>query len=156
MESSGFGLKDSGVREQFDTGSQRDARAGKGRFDLIPPMALRRLAGVYEKGAAKYDDDNWKKGQPLRRFLDSGLRHVAAVMEGKEDEDHVFQAVWNLVGYAWTLDEIRAGRLPEALAAGVPNAVRPKFPCSDLVDSARAAEVLLRTRTPPFHGVALD
>ena len=39
-----FILKDSGKREEFPTGSRRDQRAGKGRFDLIPTMALRRLA----------------------------------------------------------------------------------------------------------------
>src|SRR3954469_16270146 len=68
--------KDSGARESFPTGMVRDTREGKGRFDLIPPIPLRRLAGVYERGAAKYDDNNWKKGAPYSRFLDSALRHI--------------------------------------------------------------------------------
>lgn len=82
---------------------------------MIPPMALRRLARVYERGARKYGDDNWRKGQPLRRYIDSCLRHVAAAAEMEEDEDHVFQAVWNLIAFAYTLDQIRLGRLPSEL-----------------------------------------
>jgi hypothetical protein len=111
-----FVVKDSGKREDFETGARRDTRTGKGRFDLIPTMALRRLAQVYEKGAVKYGDKNWQKGQPLSRYLDSCLRHVAAAADGQEDEDHLFQAVWNLVALAWTLEEVRGARLPAALA----------------------------------------
>ena len=115
LEDTPFVLKDSGERQKFSTGSQRDRRAGKGRFDLIPAMALRRLARVYELGALKYDDNNWKKGQPLSRYLDSAMRHTAAAADGLEDEDHIFQAVWNLVALAWTLEEIRVQRLPKTL-----------------------------------------
>ena len=32
-------IKDSGKREEFQTGSRRDTREGKGRFDLFPPLA---------------------------------------------------------------------------------------------------------------------
>lgn len=88
--------KDSGQREQFATGSQRDTREGKGRFDLISPLPLFRLAGIYERGAAKYGDHNWSKGQPFSRFLDSALRHLAQWQAGRQDEDHLGQAVWNL------------------------------------------------------------
>lgn len=35
---------DSGVHEEFDTGSRRDSRDGKGRFDLLPCHAMCRLA----------------------------------------------------------------------------------------------------------------
>lgn len=110
-----YTIKDSGQRQDFPTGSVRDTRDGKGRFDLIPPLFLRRLAAVYEKGAAKYGDNNWQKGQPLRRFFDSTMRHLMAVREGQEDEDHLFQAIWNIGGIAWTLEEIRARRLPAEL-----------------------------------------
>lgn len=33
-------IKDSGKREEFATGSRRDTREGKGRFDLLPPFAI--------------------------------------------------------------------------------------------------------------------
>lgn len=110
-----FGLKDSGERQQFTTGSQRDTQAGKGRPDLIPTLWIRRLAAVLEKGAAKYGENNWQKGQPLSQFYASGLRHMLAAKDGMEDEDHLFQAAWNFMSLAWTLEEIRAGRLPAEL-----------------------------------------
>lgn len=91
-----FSLKDSGIREEFKTGSVRDSRKGKGRFDLITPFALRRLAIIYEKGAEKYEVRNWEKGQEFSRFLDSAERHINDFKMGKEDEDHLAQAAWNL------------------------------------------------------------
>jgi len=33
-------VRDSGKREEFDTGSRRDTRQGKGRYDLLSPIAL--------------------------------------------------------------------------------------------------------------------
>lgn len=89
-------LKDSGQREVFESGMIRDSRVGKGRFDLISPIALRRLALVYEKGALKYSPRNWEKGAPLSRFLDATLRHLNQFKEGMRDEDHLAQAAWNI------------------------------------------------------------
>lgn len=110
-----FVTKDSGERQEFETGSKRDTREGKGRFDLIPPGPLRRLAGVYERGAVKYGDRNWEKGQPLMRFLDSALRHINEVKAGEPEEDHAAHAAWNLFAFMHTLSEIEAGRLPKDL-----------------------------------------
>ena len=110
-----FELKDSGKLEEFKTGSRRDSREGKGRFDLIPIPELRRLAQAYERGAAKYGDDNWRLGQPLRRYVDSAMRHLLAAAEGQEDEDHIIQAAWNCFAFAYTLRAVREGRLPETL-----------------------------------------
>jgi hypothetical protein len=92
----GYVTKDSGKREEMPTGSVRDTREGKGRFELISPFALRRLAGVYERGAAKYASRNWEKGQPFSRFLDSALRHLNSFAMGWTDEDHLSQALWNV------------------------------------------------------------
>ncbi len=94
---SGYVTKDSGKREEMATGSVRDSREGKGRFELISPFALARIAGVYERGAAKYASRNWEKGQPYSRFLDSALRHMNRFAMGWTDEDHVAQAAWNLL-----------------------------------------------------------
>jgi hypothetical protein len=88
--------KDSGQRETMETGSVRDSREGKGRFDLVSPFALARLAGVYERGAKKYSARNWEKGQPYSRFLDSAKRHLEAFHRGWTDEDHLAQAAWNI------------------------------------------------------------
>jgi hypothetical protein len=110
-----FTLKDSGQREEFPTGSVRDTREGKGRFDLISPIALKRLAVVYERGAAKYSSHNWRLGQPLSRYLDSALRHTFQVLEGKEDEDHAAQAAWNLFAFIETQARIKNGELSAEL-----------------------------------------
>jgi hypothetical protein len=61
-----FEVKDSGKRQEFETGAVRDVRDGKGRYDLISPYALKRLAIIYERGALKYGDDNYLKGMPHR------------------------------------------------------------------------------------------
>lgn len=107
--------KDSGRREEWDTGSRRDTREGKGRYDLLSPVSIRRLAGVMERGAAKYGDRNWEKGQPLSRYLDSALRHTFQVLEGKTDEDHAGQAAWNLMAFIHTQEKIAGGELPAEL-----------------------------------------
>lgn len=110
-----FVVKDSGTRETWETGSRRDSREGKGRFDLIPTLPLRELAIHYEQGAAKYDDNNWKKGQPLMRYIDSAMRHINALVAGENTENHAIAAAWNMFAYRWTLNEIQSGRLPREL-----------------------------------------
>jgi hypothetical protein len=82
--------------EEMETGARRDCREGKGRYDLIPPKPLKRLALVYEKGANKYGENNWKKGMKVSRVLDSALRHIFLYMEGDDVEDHLAQAAWNI------------------------------------------------------------
>lgn len=91
-----YGMKDSGERENFESGAVRDRRDGKGRFDLISPFALKRLALVYEKGAKKYADRNWEKGIPASRCLDSALRHLNQYLAGHKDEDHLAQCAFNI------------------------------------------------------------
>lgn len=90
----------------FDTGAIRSDSAGKGRFDLISPVMLRRLAGVYERGAKQKGDRNWEGGFPMSRALDSALRHINQYREGYRDEDHLAQAIWNIAA-AIHFEELR-------------------------------------------------
>lgn len=113
--SAGLTIKDSGARQEFATGSRRDSRAGKGRFDLLPPDAIALLARVMEAGALKYGDRNWELGQPLSRYIDSGLRHTFRFMRGDVDEDHLGAALWNLACAAQTREWLATGRLPAEL-----------------------------------------
>ena len=108
-------VKDSGERQNFGTGSVRDTNVGKGRFDLIAPFAMLRLAQHYENGAQKYGDRNWELGQPLSRYLDSAMRHLTKVIMGLEDEDHLCAATWNLMAVIETQKRIELGILPEEL-----------------------------------------
>ncbi len=41
-------IKDDGSRHEFNTGAVRDIQEGKGRCDLLPPLALLRLARHFE------------------------------------------------------------------------------------------------------------
>lgn len=111
-------LKDSGKREEFATGSRRDTREGKGRYDLLlvgMPDALRELAVLLERGAEKYGERNWEKGQPVTRYLDSAVRHLACAADGMEDEQHLIQAAWNALAAYQTRVRARRGDLPAEL-----------------------------------------
>lgn len=119
-----FTLKDSGERRGFDTGAVRDMSSGKGRYDLLQVLALKRIADIMEKGAQKYDARNWEKGMPLSVFIDSAFRHLCQYIEGKRDEDHLGQAAWNLLSAAQTEEMIERGILPESLN-DLPNYVGP-------------------------------
>jgi hypothetical protein len=100
---------------ELPTGSRRDNRKGKGRYDLLPPYVRRRDAVHMENGAEKYGERNWEKGQPLSFYLDSASRHLDDLILGKIDEDHAAAARWNIACYMWTLNEIEHGRLPKEL-----------------------------------------
>jgi hypothetical protein len=108
-------VKDSGERRDFDTGSRRDVRRGKGRFDLVNPIALKRLARHYENGGAKYGDHNWELGQPMMSYLDSAIRHLYTFIEGNRDEDHLAAVMWNAAAAIYTEEMIRRGILPDEL-----------------------------------------
>lgn len=108
-------VKDSGVRESFDTGSVRDTEEGKGRFDLLPWYALERLAQHYQNGATKYGDNNWRKGQRLGRYLSSAMRHLTKYAMGYRDEDHLAAAMWNIASIIETEKMIGDGILPAEL-----------------------------------------
>lgn len=108
-------VKDSGQRRQFATGAVRDIQKGKGRSDLIPAIALDRVAKHYENGALKYGDNNWMRGIPLKSFLDSALRHIHKWEMGMYDEDHLAAAVFNLMGLIHTEEMIDHGILPKEL-----------------------------------------
>lgn len=106
---------DSGKRREFKTGSVRDTRDGKGRFDLLPPHGITRLAQHFENGARKYGDHNWLKGQPLSGYLDSALRHIFKQLGGSREEDHMAAAAWNALAYIETEYRIEKGLLPKEL-----------------------------------------
>ena len=100
----------------FPTGSVRDSRSGKGRFDLIPPEPMFQLARHYEGGCENYGERNWEMGQPLcASYLDSAERHFYQLKAGMTDENHAIAAVWNLFGFIQTLTWIEDGVLPQEL-----------------------------------------
>ena len=117
-----YEIKDSGKRENFETGAVRDIQENKGRFDLIPQRTLTALAIHYELGCKKYGDRNWEKGIPVQVFLNSATRHLAKTVEGLNDENHLISAIWNLFCAYETILRIQSEKLPESLY-GLPNRV---------------------------------
>lgn len=99
-------IADSGNRHEFETGAVRDMQEGKGRCDLLPPLAILRLARHFEEGAKKYGERNWEKGIPINSFIDSSLRHILKYMAGEDDEDHLVAAAWNLMCALETEDKL--------------------------------------------------
>lgn len=92
------GIDDGGQRISYGEGKAiREPSAGKGRYDLITPFGIMRLAKWYELGSKKYEDRNWEKGMPFSRYIDSAKRHIDKYIMGMTDEDHLAAAVWNLL-----------------------------------------------------------
>lgn len=131
--------KDSGVRENFSTGSRRDTRKGKGRFDLLPARAIQLIAIHFENGAEKYGDRNWEKGQPLSRYLDSALRHLFKHQQGLRDEPHLIAAAWNLLCMIDTEVRIREGFLPRDLDDLEALSSNPPYDASSKIDASAGA-----------------
>lgn len=104
-------VADSGQRQEFPTGSRRDIEEGKGRYDLLPFYALHRLAIHFENGARKYGDNNWRKGQPYRRYFSSAVRHLIKWSVGYSDEDHLAAAAWNIMCLIETEFMVNQGKL---------------------------------------------
>lgn len=111
-----FPTKDNGSRVVYATGAQREEQTGKGRFDLISPKALRRIARLYERGAVKYGASNMRAGMPLFRFLDSAERHLNEYKDGDRSEDHLAAIAWNAMEAIHLVERIERGELPADLA----------------------------------------
>lgn len=97
---------DSGKRESYKSGMRRDTQDGKPRFDLVVPelipyerQMLTRWAALMSRGAEKYGDRNWEKGnglEELNRAKASAYRHFMQWLCGEEDEDHAAAVFFNI------------------------------------------------------------
>ena len=97
-----YKVKDSGKREQFKSGMQRDTAQDKILWHLVAdgPM-LGRLAAHLTKGALKYSPGNWLKAEgqeELDRFRQSAFRHFMQWWAGETDEDHAAAVFFNVNG----------------------------------------------------------
>src|SRR5882672_6824709 len=99
----GFEVKDSGKRQEFDSGMVRDTEDDKTDYSLVSdgPM-LERWAEHLTKGAKKYDKRNWMKAagpEEMHRFRESAYRHFMQYMSGDTTEDHASAVFFNVNGY---------------------------------------------------------
>ena len=59
--------------------------AGKPRYSLIPPEAMRGVAEVLTFGAEKYEPNSWQKVEHAEeRYLDALMRHIEAYRSGEQ------------------------------------------------------------------------
>lgn len=98
----GFIIKDSGERQVFAGGMQRDTTIGKTDYSLVldGPM-LERWAVHMTKGAVKYEPRNWMRAAGLEeyaRFKSSAFRHFLQWYRDVVDEDHASAVYFNING----------------------------------------------------------
>jgi hypothetical protein len=128
-----FETKDSGEREEFDSGMRRDVQAGKPRYDLIDRPFLRRWAELMARGASKYGENNWRLADSeveFNRFQASALRHMFQWLEGDRSEDHAAAVAFNLAGAESLLVKLRAQWASELVEShrSEPGATHPDGP----------------------------
>jgi hypothetical protein len=102
-----FEVKDSGARQEFESGMVRDTTEGKTDYTRIldGPM-FDRWADHLSKGAVKYPDvapgvANWTLAngdEDLARFKKSAMRHFRQWLRGDVDEDHAAAVYFNVNG----------------------------------------------------------
>lgn len=60
------------------------------------------VAKHFEEGAKKYGDNNWRKGIPVKCYIDSAVRHYLKYLRGDKDEPHDRAFCWNILCAIWT------------------------------------------------------
>ncbi len=82
---------------------------------LIPPLALNRVQGLFERGAKKYGTHNWQKGIPMQRVFESMMRHMIEWWAGDTSEDHAAAVIWNAMALMVIEHEVIWAQLPREL-----------------------------------------
>lgn len=75
------------------------------RFESAWDMVLE-VAKHFEDGAKKYGENNWRKGIPVSRYIDSAVRHYIKYMRGDKDEPHDRAFAWNIMCAVWTCENM--------------------------------------------------
>jgi hypothetical protein len=112
-----YEIKDSGKRQEFDSGMMRDTTEGKVNWlsCRVGPM-LKRWNVLLTAGRAKYPDPepgvpNWTLAQgteELLRFKESAARHFEQWLNDEVDEDHAAAVYFNINGAEYVKDVLAA------------------------------------------------
>ena len=85
------------VLTTFEGGATSSSDADCTRYDLVPPIALRRVAQVLAEGAVTHGECNWMKGIPASALINHLIRHIELLRSGDKSEDHAAHASCRLV-----------------------------------------------------------
>lgn len=88
-------------QETNDISNLHRALSSSGVFHDVYTMILE-VSKHFEEGAKKYGDNNWRKGIPVRCYIDSAVRHYLKFLRGDKDEPHDRAFCWNIMCAIWT------------------------------------------------------
>lgn len=144
-----FSVKDSGARQEFESGMVRDTAAGKmAPHRCMDGPMFRRWAAHLAKGATKYPDvepgkANWLLAAgpvEVARFRESAFRHFLQWYNGDSDEDHAAAVFFNINGAEYVRERMRkeqadARDTSEGQATGVEEAAGDDGAVRELPDA---------------------
>ena len=113
-----YTTKDSGKRQEYQSGMRRDTQEGKPDFTLLltdlpySEQLLTRWAGLMARGAEKYGRNNWQLANSqdeLDRFKASAFRHFMQWITGEDDEDHAAAVLFNINAAEYVKSKLLGG-----------------------------------------------
>ena len=76
----------------------------KGRYRLLPYEILQQVVEIFDFGANKYGEDNWKKCDDWDRYFDAMMRHIIAWRIGESiDQESGKHHLAHVICNAWFL-----------------------------------------------------
>lgn len=124
-------IKDSGKRQEFNSGMVRDVDDDKVDYTLAldGPM-FERYAQHLTEGAKKYAKRNWMKaasGEERDRFIESAVRHFIQWLRGETDEDHAAAIFFNINGAEYVNDKLQGVSFPAEENPFLPEDIREQL-----------------------------
>lgn len=146
-----FVTKDSGKRETFESGMQRDSGEKDLRPDLIWGPLLIRWAELMGRGAKKYGERNWELActeRELHRARESLFRHFVQYFYSLDtSEDHAAAIIFNLAECEYIKERL-APRKSAVSSFAVGQRVRVIDPGHDLYGHAGLITVIEEIADP--------
>lgn len=81
-------------------------------YGLVDDLMLNRVQALLERGARKYGEDNWRKGNYMSRSFNALIRHAIQFYLGSTDEGHIEAVIFNAMVLMRHEHEIKRGALP--------------------------------------------
>jgi hypothetical protein len=89
------------MNQQTAQGTTKEREQKMPRYDLIPKEWLDELASIFEEGAAKYGEDNWKTPAFFDDCLNHAMAHLLRFNNGDHSENQLPKVAWNVLAYRW-------------------------------------------------------